>query len=286
MNKKKYNLDSYFRKLGNNSEFLRLKKAINADNDWHEVLLNINSKNDVKANVYSAEMFYLLISDEYANEGFIDAYIKGFEDGKEFINNKINNALSGFFKSCTNEYIKELHYLYFGNAENYFNGFKSDARAIPIWFYIDGIEKIGFSAGVVSTIDLMAKENKMLFAGFYDVETNEPEAVISDEVYKNQNLFKVGLFFANGKMNEYLTINGNNKELVSKNGLSPLKIAKELGNPSFEKWILASKNNYKQGENRVKNIFNNLDMMTKIIDHCKAKKIKIDPYFMSRLPTE
>ena len=59
-----------------------------------------------------------------------------------------------------------------------------------------------------------------------------------------------------------------------------------MENISFEKIILASKNNYKEGENKVKNIFNNLDMMNKIIDHCKAKKIEIDPYFISRLPIE
>lgn len=114
----------------------------------------------------------------------------------------------------------------------------------------------------------------------------QTEAVNSDEVYKNQILFKVGLLFATGEMNEYLTINGSNKELVSKNGLSPLKIANKLGNSSFEKYILASKNNYKTGENKVKNIFNNLDMMNKIINHCKAENIEVDPYFMSRLPIE
>lgn len=121
----------------------------------------------------------------------------------------------------------------------------------------------------------------------YLKKKEQTESVKPDEDYKTQNLFKVGLLFATGKMNEYLTINGSNKELVSKNGLSPLRIANELGSPSFEKWILASKNNYtSDNKNGNKNIFNNLDMMTKIIDHCKAEKTEIDPYFMSRLPIE
>lgn len=119
----------------------------------------------------------------------------------------------------------------------------------------------------------------------YLKKKEQPEVVNPDEVYKTQNLFKVGLLFATGEMNKYFTINNLN-EIVLNNGLSPLKIAKKLGNPSFEKIILASKNNYKEGENKVKNIFNNLDMMNKIIDHCKAKKIEIDPYFISRLPIE
>ena len=113
----------------------------------------------------------------------------------------------------------------------------------------------------------------------------QPEAVKPDEKYKTQNLFKVGLLFATGKMNKYFTINNLN-EIVLNNGLSPLKIAKELGNPSFEKNILASKNNYKTGENKNKNIFNNLDMMNKIISDCEAKNIPVEPYFISRLPTE
>ena len=119
-------------------------------------------------------------------------------------------------------------------------------------------------------------------------ETPKPqqsELVNPDEVYKTQILFKVGLLFAAGKMNKYFTINSKNNEIVS-NGLSPLKIANELGNPSFEKYILASKNNYKTGENKNKNVFNSFDMMTKIIDHCKVNNLPIEPYFISRLPKE
>jgi len=117
-------------------------------------------------------------------------------------------------------------------------------------------------------------------------KTKQSEAVIPDEVYKTQNLFKVGLLFATGKMNKYFTVNNMN-EIVFNNGLSPLKIAKELGNPSFEKIILASKNNYPtDNANGNKNIFNNLDMMTKIILDCKAKNILVEPYFISRLPIE
>lgn len=118
-------------------------------------------------------------------------------------------------------------------------------------------------------------------------QPQEPEAVNPDEKYKTENLFKVGLLFATGKMNEYFTINSSNKEFASKNQLSPKKIAIELGNPSFEKWILATKNNYpKDNKNASKNIFNNKDMMINIIDHCEALNIQVEPYFKNRLPIE
>lgn len=116
-------------------------------------------------------------------------------------------------------------------------------------------------------------------------EPREEKIIKTDEVYKTQNLFKVGLLFASGEMNKYCTINTLN-EIVLNDGLSPLKIATELDNKSFEKYILASKNNYKTGENKSKNIFNNLAMMNNIINHCKTNKLDIDPYFESRLPTE
>ena len=120
-------------------------------------------------------------------------------------------------------------------------------------------------------------------------ETPKPqqtEPVNPDEKYKAQNLFKVGLLFATGKMNKYFTVNSKDKTVMNE-GYSAPKIANELKNKSFEKWILATINNYPtENVNGNKNVFNSLDMMTKIIDHCKAKKTEIDPYFTSRLPID
>jgi hypothetical protein len=167
--KTKYNLFTFFENLKNDSGYIQLNERLTT-NAGIITNLEINSKDGTTANVYNAGIWYLLTNDEFANEGFQDAYIKGFEDGKQFINNKINNALNGFYKSCTEEYINELHYAYFFKAENYIQGYKIGACSYPIAFYIDGIEKTGFASGVVSTIDLMAKENPILFDGFYDLE--------------------------------------------------------------------------------------------------------------------
>jgi hypothetical protein len=114
----------------------------------------------------------------------------------------------------------------------------------------------------------------------------QPEDVKPDEVYKTQNLFKVGLLFATGEMNKYFTLNSN-KETLMKVGYSAGKIAKELRNDAYNKWILATINNYTaDNKNGNKNVFNSLEMMTKIIDHCKAGNLTIDPYFTSRLPID
>ncbi len=111
-------------------------------------------------------------------------------------------------------------------------------------------------------------------------ETSKP-----DMVYKNQYLFKVGLLFATGEMNKYFTVNSIHATVMNSNYTAP-KIAKELGNDSYNKYILASINNYTDKENGNKNIFNSLDMMTKIILHCETENIPVDAYFKSRLPIE
>jgi len=116
-------------------------------------------------------------------------------------------------------------------------------------------------------------------------ETSKP-----DEKYKTQNLFKVGLLFANSEMSKYFKVT-NKKQTVMNKGLSAPKIASEikenLGIDINHKYISASINNYTPDkENGNKNIFNSFDMMTKIISHCEAENITVDTYFKSRLPIE
>ncbi len=118
---------------------------------------------------------------------------------------------------------------------------------------------------------------------------NQPQqndSIKTDEKYKTQYLFKVGMLFAKGKLNKYFTVNSKNITVMNSEYTAP-KIAKELGNESYKKWILASINNYTPDkENGNKNIFNSFDMMTKIISHCEAENIPVDTYFKSRLPIE
>jgi len=118
---------------------------------------------------------------------------------------------------------------------------------------------------------------KLLFSGL----PQPPTAPIPNEKYKTRLLFKVGLLFAKGEMNKYFTVNSEGATVMNNNFTAP-KIAKELGNDNYNKYILASINNYTNKENGNKNIFNSPDMMTKIISHCKAENIPVDSYFLSR----
>lgn len=112
-------------------------------------------------------------------------------------------------------------------------------------------------------------------------ETKKP-----DERYKDELLFKVGLLFASGKMEKYYSINNKNKTIFKDKYTAP-KIANEIGFSNYNKYILATINNYsKEKSNGNKNIFNSLDKMTKIIEHCKENDIEVTPYFLERLTTE
>lgn len=176
--KKKYNSYPFIENLNDDFNYIQLKEQLSDG----AIDLIIKAKDGTNVNVYSAGLWHILISDEFANEGFIDAYTKGFRNGKNFIEEKTNKALNGFYKSCSDEYINELRHAYFFKSDNYILGYKNGAYGVPTMFYIDNIESIGFASGVVCAIDLMAKESPFLFAGFYDIETNEPQQNQTDEV--------------------------------------------------------------------------------------------------------
>lgn len=166
-------------------------------------------------------------------------------------------------------------------------------------FVLNEIEKIKSSIEVLKQdlkIKILIRDNKKKqidildsYLNFLKIKLNElpqqNETSKPYEKFKTQNLFKVGLLFAKGEMNKYFTVNSKNETVMNNEYTAP-KIAKELGNDSYNKYILASINNYKDKENGNKNIFNSLDMMTRIISHCEAEKIPVDNYFKSRLPIE
>jgi hypothetical protein len=93
--------------------------------------------------------------------------------------------------------------------------------------------------------------------------------------YKTRNLFKVGLLFATGQMNKYFELGKDNRIIA--NTKAPA-IARDLNSSVSDKYILASISEYKGN----KNIFNSYEMMTNVIEHCKAENIPIEPFFMQK----
>ena len=182
MNNNKYNLFDFFETLKSDTEFNTIKKRIN-QNETPLINLLINTIDDKKIKVYSAEMFYLLKSNEYTNEGFIESYSIGFENGKKFIKQKNKRDLKGLYSSCPEKYIDELKVFYFDKAPNEILSYKQIATNYPIIFKVNEIEKIGFASGVINAIDLMAIENPILFENFY-LQIKPPYSE-NIELYKN-----------------------------------------------------------------------------------------------------
>ena len=133
---------------------------------------------------------------------------------------------------------------------------------------------------------LIEKNNILKFieglAAKETIDSNKNEtAKDEDKVW-----FKVGLLFANGTMEKYYNINEKGELSFKVNYTSP-KIAMELGNDGYKKYILATIQNYDiKNTNGNKNIFNSRDNMYKIIAYCKQHKIDVVPYFIERMPTE
>ena len=265
MNNKKYNLSNFFETLKSDANFNTLKERIG-----NNTALSIKTKDGKKINIYSAEMFYLLSSEDYKDEGFINAYAKGYHNGNEFIENKTQKALNGFFKSCPEKYIDELKVFYFDKAPNEVFGYKQIATGKPLTLRIELIEKIGFASGVINAIDLMKEENTAFFLGFDD-ENNEPpqqaKNIKTDEVEK-YNWFIIGLKFANGEMKALLKTHNNNAT----------KIANELGNKDGFRPYISESIGVKKYTSE-KSIYSDYNKMKTIIEYCKAEKTEIQSEF-------
>lgn len=110
----------------------------------------------------------------------------------------------------------------------------------------------------------------------YKIRLNRlPKPDKKEKIPEERIWFKVGLLFATGEMDK----------LLKKYNKKPLKVAESLNEPIFEKYILATMNDYRES-NTDKNIYYNRDKMLKIIQHCKENNITLTKDFKSKLPLE
>jgi hypothetical protein len=251
--RKKYNFVSFFNELKeSNIKFKGDKERINEGG-----IQNIKLKNGQLAQVYSAQLMYLFMADEFKNEGFIDEYVKGYDAGKLSFIEEFNNDMKGLWGNNTLGYTEKLRHAYFNEAVNYPQGYKLEASSFPLHTYIDAFYKIGFASGIVNEIDLMAEKNPTLF---YDYEDEKKD-------YKEEMWFLTGLELANGKAYQYRD-----------DKLSYRDIAEKLG---FKK---TDQNYFSQSIGSVskdtKNVFNHMDRLREIIAYCKLKNIDIYPKFL------
>lgn len=136
-------------------------------------------------------------------------------------------------------------------------------------------------------LDNYKKSVSLIFDFIKEESGNRNNKQTSKKLEIEKNIwFKVGLLFANGTMEKYYSVTNNNLLKVKDKFTAP-KIADELGDKGYNKYILATIQNYpKNNKNWDKNIFNSREKMEMIIEYCKGKNIPVIPYFSSRLPSE
>jgi hypothetical protein len=255
---KKYNFVSFFNELKeSNIKFKGDTERINEGG-----IQNIKLKNGQIVQVYSAQLMYLFMADEFKNEGFIDEYVKGYDAGKLSFIEEFNNDMKGLWGNNTLGYTEKLRHAYFNEAVNYPQGYKLEASSFPLHTYIDDFYKIGFASGIVNEIDLMAEKNPTLF---YDYEDEKKD-------YKEEMPFLTGLKFATGEAQEL------HKQLLIKDKFSFNKVALALGFTEKERpYFSATINNNKEG----KNLYKSDKLIVKIYDYCIENKIDMCEEFFN-----
>lgn len=297
------------------SENIELYKKVTKDYFIENCINNKNedgTNNKLYYNNFLQKDFIAGLNDIDTNE----AYTLFKDKAKDYIRTEksLKTNIIKYLIGCNKDQINVIQYHWYEIEDNFIS-IKDLIRAIEYYKVTnDTLKAIKLKQYIVSKLKLIvrdleffhiyltetpieAKINNLITEFERSIDINEinqiealktqpqqVESVKTDEKYKTENLFKVGLLFAKGELNKYFTINNKN-EIVINSGYSAPKIAKELKNENYNKWILASLNNYK-GTSGNKNIFNSLDMMTKIISHCEAENIPVDAYFKSRLPIE
>lgn len=90
--------------------------------------------------------------------------------------------------------------------------------------------------------------------------------------------FKVGLLYAENKLEKYIEECESNGKLSLKAGYSGIKVAEELGDIRYEKYIMGPIGGYKGG----KNVFDSIKNMEIIINYCKENKIEVCNFFIRK----
>lgn len=107
------------------------------------------------------------------------------------------------------------------------------------------------------------------------IQQNRNSKDYKDKSVEDKIWFKVGVLFATGEMDA----------LINQHDRNATQIAKHLKAPNYNKYILATMNDYRDN-NLDKNIYASPQKMQMIIEHCKGQNINVDPKFIARLKTQ
>ena len=158
--------------------------------------------------------------------------------------NTSNNYLSTYLKDINNELVTKLDMI------NYLKSYNSIVEFEALLEGIEDFDKNYYAENLV--YNLNKRDLSESFTTFKELVLSKIDEFKNLEITSSKNTknnytenlwFKVGLLFAENKLEEYIEIKSNG-ELNLKDGFTVPKIAEKLGDKSFQKYILGSISNY------------------------------------------
>lgn len=226
---------------------------------------------------HGRELDFLLIKEE--KEKYIHDYIK--YSGKCYVGWNVSDwfSIEGFENEIFDkEVVSRITHLYLEEKA------KDDRCSGSLPRSDDGILYLSTKISLIIGIRILKHEYYLLktksdnngknkqYQNFFDKKVGKTKTRVEERLW-----FKSGVLFANGSMDKYW----NKAKTGIKNEYTTPFIAKEIGMPKAEKYLLASFKNYSNSD---KNIFNHRDKMEIIIKRLEEENIEISSSFLDKLP--
>lgn len=165
----------------------------------------------------------------------------------------------------------KLNRLFMSNIERYNEWFLSNKHEIESLFGENNIYNLIDNTLKHTKNLILEKDPKEIFRTNNTLDKSKKDS----HRFEKHIWFKVGLLFATGAMDKLIKQYNNNAT----------KISDHLKKPEYNKYILATMNNYTKS-NTDKNIYGNKQKMIKIKNHCTKQDISMTKDFLDRFPAE
>lgn len=193
-----------------------------------------------------------------------------FEIGRDSVKTNLDEIIDEVNRNGQDAYLDEIQKL---PKEIQVNKFKEVLSSIARIKYSNNTNELDNIKELYTELRDNISNTESCTRANFETKDNEFNRKENKKEYKKHVWFKVGLLYATIDM----------ETLIEKFNRVPIKVAVHLGFPSYEKYILATMNNYK-GNNSSKNIYHSKERMENIIQHCKENNMNVRNHFFNKLP--
>lgn len=193
--------------------------------------------------------------------------------------NTSSNYLFRYFNDLNNGLVSKLDMI------NYLKSYNSIEEFEALLEGIEEFDKNYYAENLV--YNLNKRDLSESFTTFKELVLSKIDELKNLEITSNKKQkkdytknvwFKVGLLYAENKLEKYIEECESNGKLSLKAGYSGIKVAEELGDIRYEKYIMGPIGGYKGG----KNVFDSIKNMEIIINYCEENKIEVCGFFIQK----